>query len=92
VNFHRRNGSKYYTRFHLKWSAVSQSTQQTTKAKAMEVGAEFLRQLQRDEVPARKGPLLTLAQFAKNTFLPFIEKTSKSNQQRRRAIDMAGRF
>lgn len=52
------------------------STKQSTKSKAMEVAAEFLRQAQRNQMPLRKGQMMRLTEFATERFLPFIEASS----------------
>ncbi|WP_158750361.1 site-specific integrase [Acidobacterium sp. S8] len=58
------------------------STKQTTKAKAGEVAAEFLRQAQRNESPVRKGQMTGLRQFAEDRFLPFVGASSLAQQSK----------
>jgi hypothetical protein len=84
VDLYQQNGSKYYTAdFTLNGRRNRRSTKQTTKAKAMEVTAEFLRQAQRNEAPVRRGQMSRLREFAKDRFLPFVEASTLAKQSKR---------
>jgi integrase len=84
VDLYQQNGSKYYTAdFTLNGRRNRKSTKQTTKAKAMEVAAEFLRQAQRNEAPVRRGQMSRLREFAKDRFLPFVEASTLAKQSKR---------
>lgn len=74
MELYQQKSSKYYTAyFVVNGRRYRKSTKQTTRAKAGEVAAEFLRQAQRNESPVRKGQMITLREFAEKTFLPWIE-------------------
>lgn len=74
MELYRQGKSKFWTAdFVVNGRRFRKSTKQTTKARAGEVAAEFLRQAQRDEAPVRKGHMMRLRQFAKERFLPFVE-------------------
>jgi hypothetical protein len=69
VDLYQQNGSKYYTAdFTVNGQRHRKSTKQTTKAKAMEVAAEFLRQAQRNEAPVRRGRMPRLREFVEGRF------------------------
>lgn len=71
MELYRQLGSKYWTAdFIVNGRRHRKSTKQTTKARAGEVAAEFLRQVQRNETPTRKGQAMTLRQFVEEQFLP----------------------
>jgi hypothetical protein len=55
VDLYQQNGSKYYTAdFTLNGRRNRKSTKQTTKAKAMEVAAEFYGRLSETRHPAKR--------------------------------------
>jgi hypothetical protein len=71
MELYRQAGSKFWTAdFVVHGRRYRKSTKQTTKARAGEVAAEFLRQAQRNEAPVRKGQTVTLREFVEDTFLP----------------------
>ena len=77
MELYRQDGSKYWTAdFVVNGRRYRKSTKQTTKSKAGEMAAEFLRQAQRNETPVRKGQMIRLRQFADDRFLPFVEASS----------------
>lgn len=81
MELYRQAGSKYWTAdFVVNGRRHRKSTKQTTKAKAGEVAAEFLRQTQRNEAPTRKGRTATLRQFAKETFLALSEANARTKE------------
>lgn len=83
MELYRQEGSKYFTAdFTLNGRRYRKSTKQTTKAKAGEVAAEFLRQAQRDETPVRKGQMMKLRQFAEGRFLPFVEASTLAEKSK----------
>ena len=83
MELYRQEGSKYWTAdFVVNGRRYRKSTKQTTKAKAGEVAAEFLRQAQRNEAPVRKGQMVVLRQFAEDRFLPFVEASTLAEQSK----------
>jgi integrase len=77
MELYRQPGSKFWTAdFIIDGQRIRKSTKQTTKAKAFEVAAEFLRQAQDEEAPAIKGRAPRVRDFAKKKFLPFVTKSS----------------
>ncbi len=77
MELYKQDGSKYWTAyFVVDGRRYRKSTKQTTKAKAGEVAASFLRQAQRNETPVRKGQMMKLRQFAEERFLPFVEAST----------------
>jgi len=83
MELYRQEGSKFWTAdFVVNGRRYRKSTKQTTKAKAGEVAAEFLRQAQRNEAPVRKGQMMKLRQFAEERFLPFVEASTLAEQSK----------
>ncbi len=83
MELYRQNGSKFWTAdFVANGHRYRKSTKQTTKAKAGEVAAEFLRQAQRNEAPVRKGQMMKLRKFAEERFLPFVEASTLAEQSK----------
>ena len=81
MELYKQGSSKFWTAdFIVNGRRYRKSTKQTTKARAGEVAAEFLRQAQRDELPTRKGPIPTLLEFAEKTFLPFNDANAKTEE------------
>lgn len=81
MELYRQAGSKYWTAdFVVNGRRYRKSTKQATKAKAGEVAAEFLRQAQRNEAPARRGRPATLRQFAEETFLPLSDANARTKE------------
>lgn len=77
MELYRQKGSKFWTAdFVVNGRRYRKSTKQTTRGKAGEVAAEFLRQTQRNETPVRKGQMMKLRKFAEDRFLPFIEAST----------------
>lgn len=83
MELYRQNGSKYWTAdFVVNGRRYRKSTKETTRARAGEVAAEFLRQTQRgDEAPSRKGSAPTLRQFAQETFLKLNEANARTKER-----------
>ena len=83
MDLYKRERSKYWIAdFTVNGQRFRKSTKQTTKARASEVAAEFLRQAQRNEAPVRKGQALTLRQFAEERFLLFVEASTLAEQSK----------
>jgi integrase len=83
MDLYKREGSKYWIAdFTMNGKRFRKSTKQTTKAKASEVAAEFLRQAQRNEAPVRKGQMMKLRQFAEDRFLPFVKASTLAEQSK----------
>lgn len=83
MELYRQDGSKYWTAdFVVNGRRYRKSTKQSTKARAGEVAAEFLRQAQRNESPVRKGQMMTLRQFADGRFLPFVEASTLAKKSK----------
>jgi len=81
MDLYRAPNSKYWTAdFFIKGQRFRKSTKQTTKAKAGEVAAEFLRQAQRSEAPALTKQIPSVRQFAEGRFLPFVEAGTKATE------------
>jgi integrase len=81
MELYRQEGTKFYTAdFVANGRRYRKSTKQTTKAKAGEVAADYLRQAQRNETPVRKGRMTTLRQFADDRFLPFVQASTLAEQ------------
>jgi integrase len=77
MELYRQPGSKYWTAdFIVDGQRVRKSTKQTTRSKASEVAAEFLRQAQDEEAPALKSRAPRVRDFAVKKFLPFVTKSS----------------
>lgn len=77
MELYRQPGSKYWTAdFIVDGQRIRKSTKQTTKGKALEVAAEFLRQAQDKEAPALKSRAPRVREFAENQFLPFVKASS----------------
>ena len=69
MELYRQPGSKYWTAdFIVDGQRIRKSTKQTTKGKALEVAAEFLRQAQDKEAPALKSRAPRVREFAENKF------------------------
>lgn len=74
MELYKQNESKYWTAdFVVDGHRYRKSTKQTTKARAGEVAAEFLRQASRNQLPVRKDQTVTLRQFAEEYFLPAMK-------------------
>jgi len=83
MELYRQGGSKYWTvDFVVNGRRHRKSTKQTTKAKAGEVAAEFIRQAQRNESPVRKGQMMRLRLFAEDRFLPFVEASTLAEKSK----------
>jgi integrase len=83
MELYRQGGSKYWTAdFVVNDRRYRKSTKQTTKARAGEVAAEFLRQAQRNEAPVRKGQMQTLRKFAEDRFLPFVDASTLAEKSK----------
>jgi integrase len=81
MELYRQAGSKFWTvDFVVNGRRYRKSTKQTTKARASEVAAEFLRQAQRNETPVRKGQMMKLRTFAEERFLPFVGASTLAEQ------------
>lgn len=81
MELYKQEGSKFWMAdFVVNGRRYRKSTKTTTKAKAGEVAAEFLRQAQRDELPTRKGPVPTLREFAEKSFLPLIDANARMEE------------
>ena len=79
MELYRQAESKYWTAdFIVNGRRYRKSTKQTTRAKAGEVAAEFLRQTQRNEVPVRRGQTPTLRQFVEKHFLPLNNANART--------------
>jgi hypothetical protein len=79
MELYRQSESKYRTAdFIVNGRRYRKSTKQTTRAKAGEVAAEFLRQAQRNEIPVRKGQTPTLRQFVEKHFLPLNDANART--------------
>lgn len=77
MELYRQGKSKYWTAdFIVNGRRYRKSTKQTTRARAGEVAAEFLRQAQRSEAPVRKGQMMKLREFAESRFLPFVKSST----------------
>jgi len=77
MELYRQKDSKYWTAyFVVDGRRYRKSTKQTTKARASEVAADFLRQAQRNEAPVRKGQMIKLRELAEDRFLPFVEAST----------------
>lgn len=84
MDLYRQEGSKYWTAdFTISGRRIRKSTKQTTKAKAMEVAAEFIRQAQRDEMPIRQGPAPRLREFVEERFLPYLKASTLDQNTKR---------
>ena len=82
LELYQQEGSKYWTAdFTVNGRRYRRSTKQTTRAKASEVAAEFLRKAQQDEQPTRKGPVPTLREFAEKTFLPWNDANARTKER-----------
>ena len=83
MELYRQTGTKFWTAdFVVSGRRYRKSTKQTTKARASEVAAEFLRQAQRNEAPVRKGQMIDVRQFAEDRFLPFVEASTLSKNSK----------
>lgn len=83
MELYRRGKSKFWIAdFVVNSCRYRKSTKQTTRARAGEVAAEFLRQAQRNEAPARKGQMMKLRQFAEERFLPFVEGSTLADNSK----------
>lgn len=83
MELYRQNDSKFWTvDFVVNGHRYRKSTKQTTKARAGEVAAEFIRQAQRNEAPTRKGRMMELRQFAEERFLPFVEASTLADKSK----------
>ncbi len=83
MDLYKREDSKYWVAdFTVNGQRFRKSTKQTTKAKASEVAAEFLRQAHRNETPVRKGQMMKLRQFAEERFLPFVKASTLAEQSK----------
>lgn len=77
MELYRQPGSRHWTAdFTVSGRRYRESTGETTRSRAGEVAAEFLRQAQRAESPIRKGRAPTLREFAEARFLPFVEAST----------------
>lgn len=82
MELYKQDGSKFWTAdFVVNGRRYRKSTKQTTKARAGEVAAEFLRQAQRDEMPTQKGVAPTLLEFAEKTFLPLNDANARTKER-----------
>jgi integrase len=73
MDLYRQPGSKYFTAdFTVDGRRIRKSTKQTTRGKALEVAAEFLRQAQDEEAPAVRGRAPRVRDYAEQKFLPFV--------------------
>jgi hypothetical protein len=77
-------GTKHWLAdFTVNGQRFRKSTGATTKAKAMEITAELLRQAQTGTAPARKGPIPILSVFAEERFLPYIQASQLDSDTKR---------
>jgi integrase len=77
MELYRQGKSKYWTAdFTINGRRYRKTTKQTTRARAGEVAAEFIRQAQRNEGPVHRGRAPQLREFAEQHFLPYIEASS----------------
>ena len=77
MDLYKRDDSSFWIAdFTVNGVRYRKSTKHTSKSKASEVAAEFLRQAQRDETPVRKGKMVTLRQFVTDRFLPFVKAST----------------
>jgi len=82
LELYQQEGSKFWTAdFTVNGRRYRKSTKQTTRAKAGEMAAEFLRQAQRNEAPVRKGQMVTLREFAQKTFLPWNDANARTKER-----------
>jgi len=83
MELYRQASSRFWTAdFVVNGRRIRKSTKQTTRAKAGEVAAEFIRQAQRNETPARRGQMTTLRQFAESRFLPFVKASTLADKSK----------
>jgi integrase len=77
MELYRQPGSKFFTAdFTVGDRRIRKSTKQTTRGKALEVAAEFLRQSQDDDRPTHIGRAPRVRDFAKDRFLTFVHASS----------------
>ncbi len=84
MDVYKRKGTKHWLAdFTVNGQRFRKSTGAITKAKAMEVAAELLRQAQTGAALARKGPIPVLSRFVEVRFLPFVETSTLAEQSKR---------
>ncbi len=84
MDVYKRKGTKHWLAdFTVNGRRFRKSTGATTKAKAMEVAAELLRQAQTGAAPARKGPVPVLSSFVAERFLPYIQAAQLDSDTKR---------
>lgn len=102
MEVYKREGSKYWlVDFMVNGKRYRKSTRASTKTRAMEVAADFIKEAQAGVVPKPKGPAPRLQQFVDEYFLPFIEKSQLDPDSKRyyengwrmlKATNIADRF
>lgn len=76
MEIYRRKGSKYWlVDFVVNGQRFRKSTRATTKTRAMEVAADFIKAAQEGDAPVRRGPSPILSVFASEKFLPFVDRS-----------------
>jgi len=81
MDVYKRKGTKHWLAdFTVNGQRFRKSTGATTKAKAMEVAVELLREAQTGT--PRKGPIPVLSGFAREQFLPFVQASTLAEQSK----------
>jgi integrase len=84
MELYRQPASKFWTAdFVIDGQRIRKSTKQTTKSRASEVAAEFLRQAQDDKAPVLKNRGPRVRDFAEANFLLFVTKSSLDSDTKR---------
>ncbi|MGB6131591.1 MAG: tyrosine-type recombinase/integrase [Acidobacteriaceae bacterium] len=84
MELYQRPETKFWVAdFAIKGKRFRMSTQQTRKSAAMEVAMEFYRREQRRRRPSQKQKIRTVAELAKERFLPFIEASTLDSDSKR---------
>ena len=84
MELYRQKGSKYWTAdFTINGRRYRKSTGQTTRARASEVAAEFIRQAECSQQPVRRGRAPQLREFASQEFLPFVDASSLAEKSKK---------
>lgn len=84
MELYRQDGSRHWTAdFTINGRRYRKSTGQTTRARAGEVAAEFIRQAERSQQPVRRGRAPQLREFATKEFLPFVDASSLAEKSKK---------
>jgi integrase len=84
MDIYKRKGTKHWLAdFTVNGQRFRKSTGATTKAKAMEVAAELLRQARTGAAPQQRGPMPLLTVFVEERFLPYIHASQLDSDTKR---------